>query len=529
MTSRSFLHGAFILSVAGLIVKVMGALYRIPLAEGIGLYQMAYPIYTMLLALSTAGIPVAISILVSEKQAKGDDTGAKRVFFVSLSILAIVGFVITLLLMLNSRWIVNNVLFDTRAYYALLAISPAIFVTAISSAFRGYFQGNQTMVPTALSQVFEQFIRVATVLALAYILIPRGIEFAAAGAAFGAVTGSIAALFVLIIAYISFRNKHQKNNAVSLSAIHEAEPVITLMKRITALALPISIGGLVVPIMQVIDATIIPTRLQDAGHSIARATELFGQFSGMANVLINLPPIITISVAISLVPTISEALAKNQLEDARYRINLGLWVTFLIGLPAAAGLFILGTPIAEMLFKIPEVGKSIAVLAPSTLLLGLYQTTRGALQGMGKTYLPVINLTVGIIIKGSLNYILVGIPTLGIIGAGIATVTGFTVSVLLNYYHVKKYTSLKMSWKRNVTIPLICTILMAIVALLVYELTINSIGNTLAVVFAISTGMIIYSFSLLLLGGVKVKDLNSIPRIGPKVASFLTKLKIFKS
>ncbi len=533
MTSKSFLHGAFILSVAGLIVKVMGALYRIPLArliggEGIGLYQMAYPIYTMLLALSTAGIPVAISILVSEKQAKDDDKGAKRVFFVSLSILAVIGFLITLLLIINTKWIVNNVLFDPRAYYALIAISPAIFVTAISSAFRGYFQGNQTMVPTALSQVIEQFIRVGTVLALAYIFLPRGIEYAAAGAAFGAVTGSLAALFVLVIAYISFRNKRQKN-AVSLSAIHEAEPVITLMKRITALALPISIGGLVVPIMQVIDATIIPTRLQDAGYTISRATELFGQFSGMANVLINLPPIITISVAISLVPTISEAIAKNQLEDARYRINLALWMTFLIGLPAAAGLFILATPIAEMLFKIPEVGKSIAVLAPSTLLLGLYQTTRGALQGMGKTYIPVINLTVGIILKGSLNYILVGIPALGIQGAGIATVTGFTASVFLNYYYVKKYTALKMNWKRNVTIPLICTTLMAILTFLVYELAINPLGNTLAVVLAITTGMMVYSFSLLLLGGVKVKDLNSIPRIGPKIARFLTSIKIFKS
>lgn len=534
MTSRSFLHGAFILSVAGLIVKVMGALYRIPLArliggEGIGLYQMAYPIYTMLLALSTAGIPVAISILVSEKQAKNDDKGAKRVFFVSLLILAFVGLIITLLLILNTRWIVNNVLFDTRAYYALIAISPAIFITAISSAFRGYFQGNQTMVPTALSQVVEQFIRVGTVLALAYILLPRGIEYAAAGAAFGAVTGSIAALFVLVVTYIYFRNKNQQNKIISSSGFHEVEPVISLMKRITTLALPISIGGLVVPIMQVIDATIIPTRLQDAGHSIARATELFGQFSGMANVLINLPPIITISVAISLVPTISEALAKNQLEDARYRINLALWVTFLIGLPAAAGLFVLASPIAEMLFKIPEVGRSIAVLAPSTLLLGLYQTTRGALQGMGKTYLPVINLTVGIIIKGSLNYILIGIPTLGIIGAGIATVTGFTACVILNYYHVKKYTSLKMNWKRNFTIPLICTTLMAILTFLVFNLTINQLGNTLAVILAITTGIIVYSFSLLFLGGVKVKDLNSLPRIGPKIARFLSRIKIFKS
>ena len=530
MSGRRFLQGAFILSVAGIIVKILGALYKIPLTrligeEGMGLYGMAYPIFSTLLVLSTAGIPIAISILVSEKQSRNDDQGAKKVFLLSLTILATIGLIFTLLLIFNARGLITFLDLDPRVFYALIAIAPAIFISSIISAFRGYFQGNQTMVPTALSQVIEQSIRVVTILALAYILLSKGLEFSVAGATFGAVTGGLAALLVLIIAYILFRKKQQKNTPAPLDITHNVEPTMSLGKRIATLALPITIGGLVVPIIQVIDAVIIPGQLQAIGYSREVATGLFGQFV-VANSLINLAPIITISVAISLVPAISEAMAKNKLEEAKHKINLAIWMTFLVGLPASAGLFILATPITQMLYAIPEIGRILAILAPSALILGLYQATRGALQGLGKTYLPVINLTIGIIIKGVLTYILVGIPELGIIGAGIATVTGLTVSVLLNYYHVKKHTGFKMNWKRNVVIPAICTALMTVLVFLIYCVTFGILGNTFSVLLAIILGILIYFFSLLAFGGLKVQDLDGIPKIGPKIVSLLKRLNI---
>ncbi len=331
MMGQSFLKGAFILSIAGLIVKLMGALYRIPLArliggEGMGLYQMAYPVYTMILALSTAGIPVAISILVAEKNAKGDYQGGKRVFWVSLILLSIIGAGFSVILYFNSFWLAGNILYDERAFYAIIAISPAIFITAITSAFRGYFQGNQTMIPTALSQVFEQLVRVITVLGLAYFLLPYGIEFAAAGATFGAVTGSIAAVLILMVFYIVQRGEGKSKSSYNYL---KKESVISIMARIALIAVPLSIGGLVMPVMQLIDATIVPLRLQAAGFSIARATELFGQFSGMANTLINLPTIITISLAVSLVPAISEAMANKSIQQVKTRIEVALWITCL--------------------------------------------------------------------------------------------------------------------------------------------------------------------------------------------------------
>ncbi len=522
-----FLEGAFILSFAGIIVKLMGAIYRIPLArliggEGMGLYQMAYPAYTIVLALSTAGIPVAISILVAERKAKGDYPGCKRVFFISLLMLALFGLICSALLYANSFWLASNVLYDERAFYPLVAIAPAIFIASLTSAFRGYFQGYQTMIPTALSQFFEQLVRVITVLFLAYFLLPYGIEFAAAGAAFGAVTGSIAAL--LVVGYCFFRFKTGASKRAS-RVNQENFSFMELMGRIITISIPLSLGGLVMPMMQLVDAFIVPIRLQAAGFSIERATELFGQFSGMANTLINLPTIITVSLAVSLVPAISEAVTKRYWKEVSHKLNAALWVAFLIGLPASVGLWLLASPIAILLYDLPEVGASIAVLAPAALLLGLYQTTSGALQGMGNTFLPVKNLIVGVTVKGVLNYLL--IPLLGIQGAGIATITGFAVSFLLNYKDLKQHLAFRLQAYRIIIAPLLGAIIMGLAVTGSFSFLLVNLGNNLAVVATIAMGGLAYFLSVLLLGGIRASDIELMPG-GIKLASFLLKSKIVR-
>lgn len=528
MVSQNFLKGAFILSFAGILVKLIGALYRIPLArliggEGMGLYQMAYPVYTMVLALSTAGVPVAISILVAEKNARGDIAGGKRVFRISLLILSLIGLTFSILLYLNSYWLSKSVLYDERAFYAIIALSPAIFITAMVSAFRGYFQGNQTMTPTALSQVFEQLVRVITVLILAYILLPYGIEFSAAGATFGAVTGSFAALIILIIIYFIYRKKIPITDARSATK----ESVLSLMLRIAIIAIPLSLGGLVMPLMQVIDASMVPLRLQVAGYSIARATELFGQFSGMANTLINLPTIITISLAVSLVPAVSEAMTRKNITKVRHITNSAMWITFTLGIPASVGLWILASPIAIFLYDISEVGLSIAVLAPAALLLGLYQTTSGVLQGTGKTYLPVKNLLIGIFIKGILNYYLVSIPDLGIKGAGIATIIGFSIAFLLNYYDLKRYTAFKLAWYKSIVVPLIGAVIMGTVVVRLYNIIALILGNSAAVILTIIIGGLCYGLVILVLGGVRAYDLELLG-LNSKLVHLLLKYKIVR-
>lgn len=529
MEEQGFLKGAFILSLAGFVSKIMGALYRIPLArliggEGLGLYQMAYPIYTMILAVSTAGIPVAISILVAEKQARGDYRGGMRIFRIAVIMLAIIGALFTLLLYNNSYLLANKILNDKRAFYAIIAISPAIFITAINSAFRGFFQGNQTMVPTAVSQVIEQFARVTTVLIAAYMLLPYGVEFSAAGATFGAVIGSVFALLVLIFFYITFPHKRGINRKSGVSQ----EGFLKVVGRIAYIALPLSLGGLVMPVMQVIDATIVPLRLQDAGYSMTRATELFGQLSGMANTLINLPTIITVSLAVSLVPAISEAVTKRQWALLQSRLSAAFRITLLLGLPAAAGLWVLATPISVLLYDIAEVGVSLAVLAPAALFLGLYQTSAAVLQGMSKTYLPVKNLLIGAVVKVSLNYWLTAIPAIGIRGAAFATVCGFLIAFILNYIDMKRVSTFRIKWFGVLAGPLASTAAMAFIVDRFYNAVYKTMGDSIGTVLAVLLGAVVYGCLVLLTGAVRVRDLEMIPVVGETLAKSAVKIGLVR-
>jgi stage V sporulation protein B len=211
MKKDTFLKGAFILGISGIIVKIVGAFFRIPLAniigsEGVGYYQVAYPIYTFLLSFSAAGFPTAISKLVSEKRARGNIRGGHKVFQVSLGILMIIGVVSFLFLSLGARFLVDTFIKGPNSYFSILALAPALLFIPVMAAYRGYFQGLQNMIPTAVSQVVEQIARVIAGLALATFLLSYGTEYAAAGASFGATAGAIAGLIVIFLIYINNKN-----------------------------------------------------------------------------------------------------------------------------------------------------------------------------------------------------------------------------------------------------------------------------------------------------------------------------------
>jgi len=525
---RAFWQGAFILSLAGVAVKILGALYRIPLArilggEGMGLYQMAYPIYTSILALSTAGLPVAISRLVAEKLARKDFSGAKRVFRISLAMFALIGLIFSFLVLKYANILAEKVLQDARASYALLAISPAIFFTAIVSAFRGYFQGYQEMLPTAVSQVIEQLTRVITVLAGAIILLPHGLEFAAAGATFGATTGGLAALLCLIGFYVVTMGQqtvqHREREQVQ-------ENVFAVGWQILRIAFPLSIGGLAMPLLQGIDALIVPLRLRDSGLSPARATELFGQLTGMAGSLVNLPAIITTALAVSLVPAVSEALVLKEASLVEGRIRDCLRLTVLFCLPAAAGLSLLATPICQMLYDLPEAGLPLNYLAPSVLFLGLYQATSGALQGLNQANYPVFSLITGLGVKSFLNYSLTAMPALNIKGPALASVAAFFVAFVLNFLILKFKLGVRFKFWTIIAVPLFATGLMVIGTKCIYELLLVYFANGFATLGSIIFGMAIYFFSLLILGYLREEDLSLLPALGPKLAGLFKKLSI---
>lgn len=527
MTRQRLYKGTIILALAGFLTKLIGAVYRIPLArllgaEGMGLYQMAYPVYTMLLALSAAGIPVAISILVADELSRKDRLGANRVLATALMLMSTVGAIFSFAVYRGASFFANHILHEPRAYLAMVAIAPAVFFASLSSAFRGYFQGFQEMRPTAVSQIIEQLVRVSTVLVLVYCLLPRGLEIAAAGAAFGAVTGAVASLAFLYAVFRRWKFAHGMVSSFPVGSMSQG-------KRLVYIALPLSLGGIVMPLMQVVDASIVPLRLQVAGLSPSQATEQFGQLAGMATTLINLPAILTVALATSLVPAVYEAYISANPSLLQSRIRTALRITALLMIPAAVGLWILATPISSLLYDLPEVGRPLRYLAPGVVVFGFYQVCAGALQGLGKTYLPAIHLLVGVLVKSYLSYWLVTWPFLGINGAAMATVAGFAVAFWLNYRALKKFTNFQVAWS-FVAKPVMAALIMAGAVTWTYAGWASSMGNNIAALLAIVVGVITYGAGLLVLGAVDASDLKQLQggAFMDKIINTLQKLHLLR-
>lgn len=506
----NFLKGALILSIAGAISKVLGAVYRIPLArwlggEGMGLYQMAYPIYTTILALATAGVPVAISVLVSKKETEGINGDSKRIFRVSLLMLFIFGIILSLLVIQFAHFLAGTVLHEPRAYYPIVAVAPAIFFAGLMSVFRGYFQGQQWMLPTAVSQVIEQLFRVTAVLILALLLLPRGLEYAAAGATFGAVVGGVVGLIVLIIFYV-FYQKKKKGEPVR----YGQETSFNLAGEIIRLAVPVSFGAVVLPLVQMLDAIIVPGRLAAIGYTTSQATSLYGQLSGMAAVLISLPTIFTIAISTSLVPAISEAKAQKDYVGLNNRLNYGIRAGMIISLPCAAGLYVLAAQICDLLYAAPEAGIPLEVLAFSTIMLAAFQLSSAGLQGIGRPEIGMRNLIITGCLKVVFNYSLTSVPALNIQGAAIGTVLAFAVGSLLNLYYLKRYTGIHYEMGRLLKLTLI-TLAMGVSVKISYGFIVGAdIVSHLATVLAICIGVAVYGVLLLLLKEIDKEMLKRI-------------------
>lgn len=510
----SFLRGALVLSIAGAISKLLGAIYRIPLArllggEGMGLYQMAYPIYTTILALATAGVPVAISVLVSRKETQGYTGDSRKIFRVSIVILLLVGLLLTLLVMKGAHFIANTVLHEPRTYYPILAIAPAIFFSSVMSVFRGYFQGHQWMIPTAVSQVMEQLFRVTAVVLLAFILFPRGLEYAAAGATFGAVVGGVAGLLVLTIFYIKCRIKEAAQPGPLL---YSGDRSAQMARELIRLAIPVSFGAVVLPLVQVLDAIIVPGRLMAINYTTSQATAMFGQLSGMAAVLISLPTVITISISTSMVPAISEALAQNDHRLLNDRLNYGLRAGMIVSFPCAAGLYVLAFQICDLLYATPEAGIPLEILAFSTITLAAFQLSAAGLQGIGRPEIGMRNLVITGVLKTFFNYTLTAIPMLNIRGAAIGTLAAFAIGSLLNIAYLNKLTGVKYEVGRMLKLLLISTIMGISVKLCYGLLVANGLVSGWGTLVAIAVGVGIYAILLLIFKEFEIDMLKRIVR-----------------
>ena len=528
--NHKFLKGTLILTISSIVVKVIGSLNWIILSrvmggEGIGLYQMGFPIYLMAITVSSAGIPVAISIITAEKLAQKDYLGAQRVFHISLRLLLLTGLIFSGALLFGAGWLIDNHLIrDGRAYYSIIALAPAVFFVTFLSSFRGYLQGWQIMTPTAASEIVEQLTRVVTMIFFANMLMPRGLAYAAGGASMGAGVGAFCGLLVLCWFYA--RLKKQFHNEINNQKVEFAkESSWDVVKRLVRLALPVSMSSLMLPVVANLDLLIVPARLEVAGFNVSEATEMFGYLTGMAVPLINLSTILTASLAISLVPAISESRIMKDQAGIKAKLKTAFSVTSIITIPCTIGLFILAEKIATMIYNAPNAAPAIQTMSTAIFMLGLHQVSTGILQGLGKTTIPVINMIIAATTKVVLSWVLTAIPELGIKGAAWATVSDIGVAAIMNLFFIYKYTGFSLSIG-GVLKPFLASLAMG--AAVWGVLVITPSWGAWNILASLIVAVPIYGISLIALGGLHREEAEELPFIGHRILSLGKKLGFYK-
>ncbi len=448
-----FMRGALILSTATLISKILGFIYIIPFtnlvgAEGYALYKYAYGPYTILLSISTIGLPLAVSKLVSKYNELGNYSVGLTVLRYGLILMIFSGFISFIALysfapfladiitdsndLTGNSW--EDVLFVIRLVSFSLLIIPAM------SIFRGYFQGSQSMGPSALSTVIEQIVRIVFILVGGYVtihILESSVTNAVGIATFAAFVGGLAGLGVLLIVYFKRRGLIMKQRDASPDNVDIK--IIPLFKELIGYSLPFVIAGLTIPIYQNIDTFTINKLFQSIGYSLNEA-EIINSVIGLAQILVLVPVSLATAFGMSLIPGITTSFVSGKMEEVHNKITQTIQILLFFTLPAGMGLCLLGKPVYIMLFGLdtsPQLGGQILQwYALAAVVFALFTVTTAIMQGINKQKKVIIGIGVGIVVKISLNVLLV--PDFKELAPILATYCGFSVSVLYNVYVIKK-------------------------------------------------------------------------------------------
>ncbi|MCK8825018.1 stage V sporulation protein B [Fuchsiella alkaliacetigena] len=498
--------------VAGLINRVLGfglrmVLTRIIGDKGIGLFQMIFPIFLTFSILATFGLPVAVSKFVSEKIAQKNQQESVKILKLAISFTVFSGTLFSIIFYLAAPFIANNILNNPQTEIILKAIAPALFFITNASILRGFFQGLRMMTPTAISQVIEQITRIIVTLIILKLLAAYSLRYQAAGLALGITAGEGLGLLTLVLLFFKLRQKPKKRTTISPPKSNRA----LLFKKLIKFGFPITVSKLVASTTYSLEAILIPTRLQAAGYSVAVATSLYGQLSGMALQVIHLPMVITIAVNSNLIPAISEAVSNQNRSQLLNRYHQALRLVIYTGLPAAIIFYSLPEEICDILFGYPEAGEILKLISVGVLFLYLLQIMNGMLQGLGKPKLVVINSIIGLICEVLIIYILVSQPQFGLKGAGIAIIVRYLVITLLNFMAIGKEIGFALDLKQLVFKPLLGGSLLFLVIpfleTLLLDLGITDLTN---LILSITGGMLAYTLVLIITGGITSRDLNQL-------------------
>lgn len=509
---KSILGGALLLSAAGLIVKVIGMLYKLPLAsllreEGMGYFNSAYTVYSFFLLLSTAGLPIAVSILVSTalsspKAGKGE---ALRILRVTLVIFSILGLCVCLLLVFLAEpfaALIGNRL----AASSIAAIAPALFFVCIISAMRGYFQGCGNMVPTAFSQIVEAAGKLIFGILLARWALMRyhDASSAAAFAILGVTIGSALAMICMIPVWAK-----ETHRARSLKPLVK-EPTRRIAARLFRIALPVTLSSSVMSLAGLLDLFVVLRRLTDAGYTEGVANRLYGSYTGLAVTLCNMPAVLITPIACSAVPLLSAAWANGKQRRAASIATTSLRCTLLIAAPAAVGLSVLANPVLRLLFDhtmADSASPLLACLAPSILFVSLVNVSGALLQAMGKVRTPVYTMAIGAAVKLISAWILLG--KYGIYGAPISTFLCYFTIAVLNLSALSKI-GVELRFTKLFAAPLIASILCGVAAVWFNELSAPKMMEYSALPAAFG-GALVYLLTLLAIGGIHREEWLLLP------------------
>lgn len=465
------MSGVTALTVSTIIVKIIGLVYKIPLmhylgAEGMGYFNSAYELYTLFFVIATAGLPVAVSIMISENLANGKVRNAKKIYKLSFSVFLALGMAGAIVLLVCSRSFAEAI-GNPRAWLCIACIAPTVFFISVASAIRGYFQGNQDMIPTAVSQVIEAGGKLLLGLLLAVWAVRAGLEMerAAALSVLGIVAGSAISMLYLLV-----YNAVKKTGVPCLS--RQTEPTRRILRHLLSLAIPVTVSTSLSSLTRVADMTLIMNRLAVCGVEESSAVAMYGSYSTMAIPVYHLPSSLLLGIAVSLVPTLAAAIERGDKRGEAEIIQSSFRLCAFVAVPCAVGLAVLSRPILDLLFL--GEAEAIAVSAPLLAALGfsvpsacLLAVTSSVLQAHKKVFLPIVSMLVGLLVKIILGYWLIGLPAVGMMGAPVSTLICNLVSVGMNLYFMETCGAYMENLFSVLAKPLVSSVVAMVVALAV--------------------------------------------------------------
>jgi stage V sporulation protein B len=511
MKKDGFLFGAMILLISNFLIKVLGFLYRVILvrflgAEGIGLVEMVNPFYTFILVLTTWGIPLAMSKMIAQETAQGNRGNVNRIFRLTLLLLTASGLLTTTVVIYFAPVIIKYFVPDSRIYYCFVTMIPAIFLVAVCSVYRAYFQGTKQISAIGFSQTTEQVIRVIVGLTLTFKLRAYGLEIAVVGVSIASVAGELGGLLYMLGKY----QWQKRRSKVPLPPPTTSS--LLVLKGLFSFGTPVTLTRLLSSTLLTLQASLIPRGLIMAGNSMRTATEIYGRFSGVAITLLHLPSIITMSLAVSVMPAVAELSGGGQKKLLEHRITESLWITSAFSIHSMVILFFYAVELCGLIFHAPEAGEPLKILALGGLFCYLQQTLNSILQGLGRVKILLFNnfcsgicLILGIML-------LTPVQGLEIKGAAIALSLSYFIGCTLNLYYLIKNIGIALPLGKIILKPF-CAGFISLLALVFMDQWLRLIFHDLLLSITIMIGLtsLIYFGVLLLIGGLPLHTLKRLP------------------